>query len=222
MAKKSKTSVKTKVGKAATSIRKKNKTVRTKSTDKFEMHNLNAEAFLRLQNNIWPIERDVFFRPDRMKYVRKIIKPKGCVFCNANKDESNLDSLCLFKSKYSMVILNKYPYNSGHLLVLPQRHCGDLLELSKDEWQDLSDLLRKAMQVVQDIYIPSGMNIGLNHGAAAGAGIPEHLHFHLVPRWIGDLNFFPLIADTKLVVEDLPTSYEKLRNAFSDKMEKMK
>lgn len=162
----------------------------------------------------WPSKRNVLFRPDRMNYVRKLIKTDGCVFCRAAQEKISVETLCLFQTRHSMVVLNKYPYNSGHILVLPKKHCGDLLQLSTDEWQDLSSLLRTAMAVVQDIYAPAGFNAGLNHGSVAGAGIPDHLHFHLVPRWSGDLNFFPLIAETKLVIENLETSYERLREGF--------
>ncbi|KHD89513.1 MAG: HIT family hydrolase [Bdellovibrio sp. ArHS] len=145
-----------------------------------------------------------------MKYVRKLIKPEGCVFCKAAKEESSFDTLCVYQTKYSMVVLNKYPYNSGHLLVLPRRHCGDLLQLAEAEFRDLQDTIRLAMKALNDAYQPGGINLGLNHGAVAGAGIPEHLHYHLIPRWSGDLNFFPLIAETKVLVESLEQTYDKL------------
>lgn len=165
---------------------------------------------LRIAKNIWPLERDVLFRPDRMKYVRKLIKPEGCVFCRAAKEKPSLDTLCVYKSEHSMVVLNKFPYNSGHLLVLPQRHCGDVLKLSEAEYSDLQNTIRQVMGVITEAYQPGGINLGLNHGAVAGAGIPEHLHYHLIPRWAGDVNFFPLIAETKVLVESLEQTYEKL------------
>ena len=174
-----------------------------------------SAASLVLGAEAWPLERDVLFRPDRLKYVRKLIKQEGCVFCNAAKKPLGFESLCVFKTKHSMVVLNKFPYNSGHVLILPQRHCGDLLELTPAEWADLSELIRTAMKVVKKAYEPAGFNAGLNHGAVAGAGIPEHLHFHLIPRWAGDLNFFPLIAETKVVIENLETSFERLVKGFT-------
>ena len=115
-----------------------------------------------------------------------------------------------------MVVLNKFPYNSGHLLVLPQRHCGDLLSLSDEEFFDLQKTVRLSMGALQEVYAPGGINLGLNHGAVAGAGIPEHIHYHLIPRWAGDLNFFPLIAETKVVVESLEQTYEKLWGIFKN------
>lgn len=169
---------------------------------------------IRIGEQIWPMERDVLFRPDRMKYVRKLIKEKGCVFCRATKEEPSFDTLCVYKTKHSMVILNKFPYNTGHVLVLPLRHCGDILTLGDVEYVDLQETVRKTMKALTEIYEPGGINLGLNHGAVAGAGIPEHLHYHIIPRWSGDLNFFPLIAETKVLVESLEQTYEKLMGYF--------
>ncbi len=170
----------------------------------------SESLFLQMQKEIWPLERDVLFRPDRMKYVRKLIPQEGCVFCRANSEKPSLDTLCVYQSKHSMIVLNKFPYNSGHILVLPRRHCGDLLQLLDAEFMDLQNTIRKAMSALQRGYEPGGMNLGLNQGAVAGAGIPEHLHYHVIPRWAGDLNFFPLIAETKVLVESLEQTYEKL------------
>jgi ATP adenylyltransferase len=145
-----------------------------------------------------------------MKYVRKLIKAEGCVFCTAAKAPASLETLCVYKTEHSMVVLNKFPYNSGHVLVLPLRHCGDMLKLTEAEYNDLQHTIRKVMKAVMEVYEPGGVNLGLNHGAVAGAGIPEHLHYHLIPRWAGDVNFFPLIAETKVLVESLEQTYEKL------------
>ncbi|MNJ98438.1 AP-4-A phosphorylase [compost metagenome] len=174
----------------------------------------SVRASLKIDEQVWPLERDVLFRPDRMKYVRKLIKPAGCVFCTAATEDVNFETLCVYKTKHSMIMLNKFPYNSGHLLVLPRRHCGDLLKLSDVEFEDLNNSIRKAMAALNEIYQPGGINIGLNHGATAGAGIPEHLHYHMVPRWSGDLNFFPLIAETKVLVETLEQTYGRLLEYF--------
>ena len=171
-------------------------------------------ASLQIAKDVWPLERDVLFRPDRLKYVRKLVKPEGCVFCKASSEDKSFDTLCVYKTKYSMIVLNKFPYNSGHLLVLPLRHCGDLLKLSEAEFADVQDCVRKAMRALNELYRPGGINVGLNHGATAGAGIPEHLHYHLIPRWAGDLNFFPLIAETKVLVESLEQTYERFLEYF--------
>lgn len=171
---------------------------------------------LKLDQQIWPLERDVLFRPDRMKYVRKLIKPVGCVFCSAAQNSPSFDTLCVYKSKHSMIVANKFPYNSGHLLVLPLRHCDDLLKLSEEEFADLNKSLRLAIRALNEVYEPGGMNMGLNMGATGGAGIPEHLHYHLVPRWAGDLNFFPLIAETKVLVESLEQTFDRLSSYFKN------
>ncbi len=166
---------------------------------------------LRLADNIWPLEKDILFRPDRLKYVRKLIQPEGCVFCLAAKAQApNLETLCVYQTQHSMIILNKYPYNSGHLLVIPRRHCGDLTMLTDEEYTDLHLTLRLAVKALKVTYEPGGINIGLNHGAVAGAGIPDHLHYHVIPRWSGDLNFFPLIAETKTVIESLERTFDRL------------
>ena len=174
----------------------------------------NKASILKLNENIWPLERDVLFRPDRLKYVRKLIKPQGCVFCHAVKSETSYETLGLYKSKYSMVILNKFPYNPGHILVVPQRHIGDLTQMNAVESQDLHETLMLAMNAIKAVFSPGGMNVGMNHGAVAGAGIPEHLHWHIVPRWSGDLNFFPLIAETKVSPQSLEETYQLLSKYF--------
>ena len=166
--------------------------------------------------DIWPQERDLMIRPDRYKYVRKLVKPKGCVFCGCAKKKESLETLTLVKTKHSMVVMNKYPYNNGHLLVIPRRHCGEINRLTSEEYTDLMNLLRKAMSVLGKVYGCEGMNVGMNHGAVAGAGIPAHLHWHIIPRWFGDVNFFPLIAETKVVVESLETSYHRLKEAWQE------
>ena len=113
-----------------------------------------------------------------------------------------------------MIVLNKFPYNPGHLLVLPLDHCADLLKLSDKQYEDLHNTLRIAFKALTELFKPEGINMGLNHGKVSGAGIPDHIHYHLVPRWFGDLNFFPLIADTKLVVMTLEDSYDQIRSYF--------
>jgi len=169
-----------------------------------------------INDEIWPIERDVFFRPGRMKYVRKLLKPSGCVFCTSASQKESLKTLCVYKTKYSQVLVNKFPYNNGHVLILPLRHTGDLLSLSESEYIDLHNTLRLSIKVIKMVYNPQGFNIGLNHGASSGAGIPDHLHYHIVPRWNGDLNFFPLIAETKLVIESVDQTYKKLKKSFQE------
>ena len=185
-----------------------------KATAKKVAKNRPAD-FIQLNDQVWPMERNILFRPERFKYVRKLLVPSGCVFCSAAESEKKLDTLCVYKTECSMVVLNKYPYNSGHLLVLPRKHLGDMPDLSDKAYMDLMLTLRLATKAVTELYQPAGFNLGMNHGKVSGAGIPDHLHFHIVPRWAGDLNFFPLIAETKVVIENLEQSFEKYLNYFS-------
>lgn len=166
--------------------------------------------------NIWPTERDVMIRPGRLKYVRKLIKVDGCVFCNSVKSGVGFENLLLHKTKTASVVMNKFPYNPGHLLVIPNRHVGEFTELTNDELYELQDLLKLSIKVLKKAYDPAGFNVGLNLGSAAGAGIPEHLHYHLVPRWVGDTNFFPLLSDTKVIVEDLESTFDRLLPLFKE------
>jgi ATP adenylyltransferase len=165
--------------------------------------------FARALENVWPQERDFMARPDRLRYVRKMIKNDGCVFCEAARKGVSPDSLCIYKNDLAMIVLNKFPYNSGHVLILPTRHTGDLSELTDDEFFEIQRLIRRTVRVIQKEYRIEGLNIGLNMGAIAGAGIPEHLHWHVIPRWHGDTNFFPLIAETKVLAQTVEQVYER-------------
>lgn len=175
---------------------------------------LSEESRVNIQD-IWPQERDIFFRPERLKYVRRLIKTETCVFCDITKSEESFESLCLYKDESVMVVLNKFPYNSGHLLILPREHQGHLSQLSSNIFQNLMGVLHKSMDILEKAYQCQGINIGMNHGRVAGAGIPEHLHWHVIPRWMGDTNFFPLIAETKVQAETLEQSYSRLKEPFA-------
>lgn len=167
-------------------------------------------------NDIWPQERDVVVRPERLKYVRRMAIPKKCVFCEAASTKKHREKLVVYKGKEAMVLLNKYPYNSGHVLVMPLRHEGALEELSASEHAEISYLVKESVRILKKVYACKGLNVGLNLGAAAGAGIPDHLHFHVIPRWYGDTNFFPLIAETKLIVETLESTFAKLAPEYAE------
>ena len=173
-----------------------------------------APSLVKLDQQIWPLERDILFRPGRLKYVRKLIQTQDCVFCTSAKNPMSVKTLCVYKTKHTQIILNKFPYNSGHLLVVPIEHRGQIFDLSDKVYMDLHLTLKIAMEAIQEVYQPSGFNIGMNHGATGGAGIPNHLHYHIVPRWNGDLNFFPLIAETKLVVENVEQTYKNFQKYF--------
>jgi ATP adenylyltransferase len=172
-----------------------------------------------IQSNIWPNERDVIESPHRLQYVRRVIQPKGCVFCQAAKGQPSAASLVLFSQRRMMVMLNKYPYNNGHLLVIPKRHIAEFEKLSDKELIAMQMLTKHSLKILKKVYNPHGFNTGMNLGQVAGAGIPDHVHFHIIPRWGGDTNFFPLIGQTKIVIQTTEQSFDLLRPHFA-KLEK--
>ena len=163
-------------------------------------------------NSQWPKTQTehVLFRPQRAEYVRQSKASSSCVFCQAINEKPSWQNLNLGFLGSSVVFVNKYPYNTGHLLVLPLNHCSDYSFLTDEEFFNLHKAIRFCVKILRDVYQPEGLNVGLNLGRAAGAGIPDHLHYHLIPRWAGDTNFFPLIAQSKVVIEDVKTTYEKI------------
>ncbi len=151
--------------------------------------------------------------PWRLSYVKAAKAPKPediCFICAglaASDDRANLIAL---RTSRSVVVLNRFPYNNGHLLVAPLAHKGRLDELSGEEQLDMMEVLRRMVGVLDDLMTPDGYNIGLNLGQAAGAGLPGHLHWHVVPRWHGDTNFMPILTDVKVIVQSLDAFYELL------------
>ena len=138
-----------------------------------------------------------------------------CVFCALfAADVSDRERLVVHRSERCVVLLNLYPYGSGHLLVMPQRHIAALDQLTDTERAEFFDLLVDASNALQKAYSPDGMNVGANLGRAAGAGVPGHLHFHALPRWGGDTNFMTAIGETRVIPEDLATSYDKIQEAW--------
>ncbi len=158
--------------------------------------------------------------PWRMEYILEK-KPEGCIFCSKLKEKEDEKNLILYRGKRTIVLMNKFPYNNGHLMVIPQRHCIDLEELDDKELFDLSSLLSISIRVLKKCLGPHGFNVGLNLGKAGGAG-EEHLHFHIVPRWAGDTNFMPVLGETKIIPEYLAKTYQMLRPAFKELLGKGK
>lgn len=143
-------------------------------------------------------------------------KEKYCIFCKAIDDNSNEDrkNLVLYRGKECFCILNRYPYNSGHLMVVPKMHKDDLSKLTDSEMLELLSMTRDAKDILAKKMKPEGFNIGINLGRVAGAGIEDHIHIHVVPRWNGDTNFMPVIADTKVVPQSLDNLYMELKGCF--------
>ena len=151
--------------------------------------------------------------PWRLEYVTEASTPvTGCIFCDALEKD---DPLVVLRTARSFVILNKYPYNNGHLMVVPNRHLGRLADLDAEEVLDLGTLAQQAEQVLTGIYSPHGFNMGINLGRPAGAGVLDHLHLHVVPRWNGDTNFMAVVAETRVLPEELPATASRLRAAFA-------
>lgn len=135
---------------------------------------------------------------------------RECVFCVLGTEEVSESTGVLKKTEYNYIVLNAFPYGSGHLLVVPYRHVGGLDELSDEEYADFSGLLREATVALDGAYEPDGMNVGMNLGTAAGAGIPQHLHAHALPRWNGDTNFMTSIGETRVLSESLASTWHKV------------
>lgn len=140
-------------------------------------------------------------------------KKESCIFCEKLKKKKDEENLILYQTQYAFVMMNKFPYNNGHVMVVPKRHCLDLDELNDHELRELFHLLKGSTHILKSSLRPHGFNIGINIGRAGGAG-EEHIHFHIVPRWIGDTNFMPILGETKIIPEYLEQTYQKLRSAY--------
>jgi ATP adenylyltransferase len=151
--------------------------------------------------------------PWRMKYILSD-KSEGCAFCEALQAGDDKAKFILHRGEKAFIILNTFPYTNGHLMIVPYEHVGDLVRLDAETLADMMLLTQKALQALRDAMGPHGFNVGLNLGEAAGAGIQDHVHIHIVPRWHNDTNFMPALADVRVIPEALPDTYEKLRVAL--------
>ena len=157
------------------------------------------------------IKSTKLWAPWRINYVQGK-KTKGCIFCQAVKTKRDY---VVFRTRHSVVMLNIFPYNNGHLMVSPLRHVNDTAKLNQVEVVDLFAALNKAKDLLQAVLKPQGFNVGINLGRAAGAGIAGHLHIHIVPRWVGDTNFMPITAHTKVISQSLKELHKKLIHAYA-------
>jgi len=157
---------------------------------------------------------DKLWAPWRVKYITKLgKKTKGCVFCNMFKEKKDKKNFILIRTKHSYSVLNIYPYNNGHMLIVPNRHVSELSDLKREEREDLFDLLETTKKLLDRTMHADGYNIGINLGKVAGAGYPGHIHIHLVPRWQGDVNFMPVTGNTKVISQSLKALHQKLLKA---------
>jgi ATP adenylyltransferase len=157
---------------------------------------------------------EVKFTPWRMAYIAGP-KPAGCVFCAAAVGKDDAATFVVARGEYCFVILNAYPYNNGHLMVVPYAHVADLTVLALEVAQELFELTRTAVAALAKTMHPTGFNVGMNLGEAAGAGIADHLHMHVVPRWVGDTNFMSVVGDTRLIPQSLDETWRVLRDAWA-------
>ena len=158
---------------------------------------------------------DRLWSPWRMAYIESSHGPdQGCFFCHGLQAGDDEASLILARAPEAFVVMNAYPYNPGHLLVAPIRHVGDLEALSESELRDVNALLQRAVGAVKAAMGPDGFNVGINLGRVAGAGVPGHVHWHVVPRWNGDTNFMPVTGETRVLPELVPETYRRLKPRF--------
>lgn len=151
--------------------------------------------------------------PWRIEYIR-MEKPAGCILCDKPAEGNDAANFILYRTSQNYIMLNGYPYNPGHLLVAPFRHVPSLEELTQEELHEHIEAVRHGIKVLREVLKPAGFNIGTNIGKVAGAGIDDHVHSHIVPRWQGDSNFMPVIADTRIIPEALADTYKQLANRF--------
>lgn len=158
---------------------------------------------------------DKIFAPWRSEYILGDKKDDGCIFCEYPKEDKDAENLIIYRGKLCFVIMNRYPYSAGHLMVIPYRHLHNFAELSQGEVTELMQTAQKAVQVLTQVMKPDGFNLGMNIGKVAGAGIDQHLHLHVVPRWNGDTNFMPVVGDTRVISEALESAYSRIKEAWN-------
>ena len=155
------------------------------------------------------------YAPWRMAYIKKFSeKCSECFLCKASKEDRDAENLVVYRGEKCFAILNRYPYNNGHLMIAPYKHASRLADLDEKELTELMKLIKLSIDVLEKEYRPDGFNVGLNLGRAAGAGLEDHLHFHIVPRWIGDTNFMPVISETKVIPESFYDSWKRIKKRF--------
>lgn len=152
--------------------------------------------------------------PWRMSYIQNDSKDDDCIFCKALTWADGVENLVLYRGQSTYIILNRYPYTSGHLMIVPMQHTASLHELQPDTRSEIMELTTKSLSALFHAYRPQGYNLGMNLGEIAGAGIAEHIHMHIVPRWAGDTNFMSTTADTRVLPEALEITYQRLVDAW--------
>ncbi len=157
---------------------------------------------------------DYLFTPWRYAYITGANAPSDCLFCTLLQTKNDEQALIVHRAKNCFVMLNAFPYTSGHVMIVPYDHVDELIKLSQPAAQEMMELTQKLEGVLRELYRPDGVNLGMNIGKAAGAGVAGHIHMHILPRWFGDVNFMSAVGETRVIPEDLPTTYKKLRSRF--------
>jgi len=158
---------------------------------------------------------DYLFSPWRYQYVTTAEQATGCIFCDLPAEHRDRENFIVYRGRFNFVILNRFPYTSGHLMVVPYVHVPTLEKLCDDTLGELIRLVRQAEIHLRAAYQPDGFNMGINLGKAAGAGVAGHLHMHVLPRWVADANFMTTVGETRVLPEDLELTYDKLARAWS-------
>ena len=163
--------------------------------------------------------RDIMWAPWRMAYIEQEhdhgFEGSRCVFCELPAQQDDARTYVLHRGERAFVIMNLYPYNNGHVMTVPYAHCASLRELDRETAGEMMALAQRAQAVIEDAMHPHGFNVGINQGRAAGAGIADHVHMHVVPRWIGDTNFMPVLGDVRVMPQHLDDTYALLRPGFA-------
>jgi len=157
---------------------------------------------------------DYLFTPWRYAYVTTAHKASGCLFCELLQAGDDEKALIVHRGKHCFVVLNTYPYTSGHVMVVPFQHTAELGGLSEAAAQEMMSLTRRLEGILRELYHPEGLNLGMNLGKAAGAGVAGHIHMHVLPRWVADASFMSVIGETRVLPEDLATTYQRIGSAF--------
>ena len=158
---------------------------------------------------------DYLWSPWRYAYVSKASPSAACIFCEKSKPGSDEENLVVWRGERNFILLNLYPYTTGHMMIAPYEHMGTLAEAPGETLAEMMALTQRSERVLRAVYNPAGINVGMNLGECAGAGVAGHIHMHALPRWVGDSNFMTVVGETRVAVEDLPSTWRKLREGFA-------
>ncbi len=157
---------------------------------------------------------EYIWSPWRMNYIINHDQAADCVFCKALQEEDGPDNLVVYRGEWAFIILNRFPYTSGHVMIVPYAHENALEKLSTEARGEIMELAAQMVQILRRLYEPQGFNLGMNLGESAGAGVADHLHLHVVPRWIGDTSFMTAVSDTRVLPESLVDTFQRIREAW--------